>query len=115
MLTRNDMEIDLEKVDVKDFWKGIKSIISPKDDSNNHVDKSEWVNHFSSVLNAPAARGNDRQFLDYIETSLPILENHTIINESLNRDISCDEIRLAIKDLKNGKSIYTDNIGNEAL
>ena len=33
----------------------------------------------------------------------------------LNRNITTDEILATIKELKSGKSVFTDNIGNEAL
>ena len=107
--------LDLEKRDTKSFWKGLKAIISPKDDSIKNIDKDEWINHFNEVLNVPAARGSDTQFLDYVKSSLPILENNTIRNQTLNLSISAIEISSAIKELKSGKAVYTDNIGNEAL
>ena len=105
----------LEKYNSKEFWKGLKSIISPKDDSVINIDKDDWISHFNNVLNEPAARGRDDQFLDYIKSSLPTLENCSIANESLNKRITQMEISSTIKELKNGKAIFTDNIGNEAL
>ena len=38
-----------------------------------------------------------------------------MINDSLNQSITHDEMSSTIKDLKNGKATFTDNIGNEAL
>ena len=67
------------------------------------------------MLNEPAARGRDTQFLEYIKGSLPTLENCTITNGTLNQRITDNEISSTIKNLKNGKSVFTDNIGNEAL
>ena len=110
----NDL-LNLEKLDVKAFWKGLKSIISPKDDSIDNIDKGQWVNHFSNVLNVPAARGNDTQFLEYVKSSLPHLENNIAVNNLLNYNITHEEILSSIKELKMGKSVFTDDIGNEAL
>ena len=73
------------------------------------------LSHFQNVLNVPAARGSDIQFLDYVKSSLPTLENNIVVNEMLNRNITTDEILATIKELKSGKSVFTDNIGNEAL
>ena len=105
----------MEKSDTKAFWKGLKAIISPKDDSIDSIDKSEWANHFNNVLNVPAARGSDTQFLEYVKSSLPTLEASTILNGTLNHDITANEISSAIKELKSGKAVFTDNIGNESL
>ena len=110
----NDL-LDLEKLDVKAFWKGLKAIISPKDSSVDSIDKNQWMNHFDNVLNVPAARGTDVQFLEYVKSSLPTLENNTVVNDLLNTDISHEEVTSTVKDLKIGKSVYTDGIGNEAL
>ena len=91
---------NLEKIDSKAFWKGLKAIISPKDDSIENINKDEWVTHFDKVLNEPAARGRDNQFLEYVKTSLPTLENQAIINARLNEPISDSEIASTIKDPK---------------
>ena len=105
----------LEKFDAKSFWKGLMEIISPKESNIENIEKKEWLNHFDKVFNEPAARGTDNQFLEYVKTSLPILENNTIYNEYINGNITESEIINTIKDLKPGKAIFTDNIGNEAL
>ena len=107
--------LSLEQSDTKSFWKGLKAIISPRDDSVENIDKNAWLPHFQNVLNVPAARGSDIQFLDYVKSSLPTLENNIVVNEMLNRNITTDEILATIKELKSGKSVFTDNIGNEAL
>ena len=105
----------LEKYDSKAFWKGLKDIISPKDNSLQSIDKSEWVEHFEKVLNEPAARLSDTQFVEYVKSSIAVLENTTAVNNSLNKSISDNEIAATIKDLKIGKAVFNDNIGNEAL
>ena len=55
---------------------------------------------------------NSRQFLDYIKSSLPLLER---LAEYLNGDISLNEVQNEMKNLKNGKAMYIDDILNEAL
>ena len=105
----------MEKLDNKSFWKGLKAIISPKNDAIEKIDKDEWVSHFKTVLNMPAASGNDTQFLEYVKSSLPTLENNANVNDLLNFNITHSEISSTVKDLKMGKSVFTDNIGNEAL
>ena len=107
--------LELEHSDTKSFWKGLKSIISPRDDSVENIDKNEWTQHFDNVLNVPAARGSDNQFLEYVKSSLPTLEENSIVNDMLNHSISHEEICSTIKELKSGKAVFTDNIGNEAL
>ena len=107
--------LELEHSDTKSFWKGLKSIITPRDDSVENIDKDEWIQHFDKVLNVPAARGSDTQFLEYVKSSLPTLEENIIVNDMLNDSISHEEILSTIKELKSGKSTFTDNIGNEAL
>ena len=99
----------------KAFWKGLKAIISPKDNSIENIHKDEWINHFDKVLNEPVARGHDKQFLEYVKTSLPTLENITPADNTLNQPITDSEITSTIRGLKNGKAVFIDNIGNEAL
>ena len=113
--TKINKLLALEHADTKSFWKGLKSIISPRDDSVENIDKNEWVPHFSNVLNVTAARGSDTQFLEYVKSSLPTLENNILVNDMLNTMITHEEISATIKELKSGKAVFTDNIGNEAL
>ena len=110
-----DMLNKLEKYDSKAFWKGLKAIISPKDNSVENIDKNEWVSHFEKVLNVSAPRESDTQFLEYVKSSLNTLENCTQMNTILNQCITDKEITSTIKELKNGKAFFSDNIGNEAL
>ena len=104
--TKINKILELEKLDTKSFWRGIKSLISKRDDSVENIDKQDWSNHFSTVLNAPAAEGRDKAFLEYVTHSLPHLEHASALgNESLDYEISNEEIGVAVKDLKMG-SLY---------
>ena len=55
------------------------------------------------------------QFLNYVETALPIIESESNRNEELNEPISMEELHNIVKKLKNGKSCYLDEISNEAI
>ena len=107
----------LESLDPKSFWKELKEIISPKSDAVGMIDKDEWFNHFNRLLNVPNAEGQDTQFLDYVKTSLAHLEGISINNdiECLNKKVDVTDLSSSVKDLKMKKSVYIDNIGNEAL
>ena len=107
----------LESLDPKNFWKELKSIISPKNDAVEMIDKDEWFSHFNRLLNVPNAEGQDIQFLEYVKTSLSHLEGVSVNNdiESLNKGVNSADVSESVKDLKMGKSVYLDNIGNEAI
>ena len=80
-----------------------------------YIDRDDWFNHFNNLLNAPSALYQDKQFLEYVKTSLPSLELFSDTVESLNGPITNSEISECVKDLKKGKSSSFDNIGNEVL
>ena len=81
------------------------------------IDKDEWFSHFNRLLNVPNAEGQDTQFLEYVKTSLAHLEGISVNNdiESLNKGIVSADVSESVNDLKMGKSVYLDNIGNEAI
>ena len=105
----------LETSDPAAFWKEIKSLLNPNNDMTEYIDKDDWYSHFNNLLNTPSALHQDKQFLQYIKTSLPRLELYADNIESLNRPILNSEISDCIKDLKMGKSTFFDNIGNEVI
>ena len=114
--TKINKILELEQSDTKSFWRGIKSLISTRDDSVENIDKNDWSSHFHNVLNIPAAQGTDKAFMDYVTHSLPHLEKASALgNESMDYEISTEEINVAVKDLKMNKSVFTDGIGNEAI
>ena len=105
----------LETSDPAGFWKEIKSLLNPNNDMTEYIDKDDWFSHFNNLLNAPSALHQDKQFLEYVKSSLPRLELYADNIESLNGPILSSEISECVKDLKMGKSTYSDNIGNEAI
>ena len=107
----------LELSDPKSFWKELKALISPKDNAVDLIDKEEWSSHFINLLNVPAAEGTDQQFLNYVKTSLPIIEREAMSspNDFLNKRIEKPDLEKSVKDLKMNKSSYLDNISNEVI
>ena len=106
---------NLESSDPKVFWKELKSILSPKNDSTELIGDSEWFDHFNKLLNAKSATNQDKGFLDYVKSSLPYLEHFSDDVECLNGQITEDEINTSVKDLKMKKATHFDNIGNECI
>ena len=98
--------LQLEKYDSKAFWKGLKARIPPRDNSVENIERNKWVSHFDKLLNVSSARGSDDQFLEYVKTSLPTLEDSTHVNDILNQSITDKEIVSTIKGLKNGKAVF---------
>ncbi len=81
------------------------------------IDKDEWSSHFMNLLNVPAAEGTDQQFLNYVKTSLPIIERESLSspNNFLNKKVESTDLYKSVKDLKMNKSSYLDNISNEVI
>ena len=106
---------DLEKKDSKTFWKELKRIISPTEDHTEYINPGEWVHHFQNVLQLRPLQTSDDQFLKYVQTSLPLIERISEHSDKLNADITDQELFSGVKGLKSGKSVYIDEISNEAL
>ena len=103
----------LEKKNPKQFWKGVKDLVKRKE-SNNNLSPMDWSNHFSNLLNTHT-QNNDKQFLEYVRTALPNIENVSPAIGPLDGDISVNEVDKCIKKLKRGKSHGSDMILNEML
>ena len=106
---------DLENKDPKYFWKQLKQIISPCEDYTKHISPENWLQHFKSVLQTTPSETTDVQFQSYVEASLPNLEKIAEQSEALNATITEREIHKSIKGLKSGKTVYFDEISNDAL
>ena len=103
----------LEYNDPKCSWKKIKQMINPNEDNTKYISPEKWSCHFRNLVTSSGTEGCDRQFLDYIKSSLSLLERLADHSEYLNGDISLNEIQN--ENLKNGKAMYIDDIPNEAL
>ena len=53
--------------------------------------------------------------MDYVNSSLPIIENNMSRNGPLDKDISIEEVKWCIKRAKNGKAAGPDKIRNEMI
>ena len=78
----------LENKDPKVFWSSIKKIISPGHDSANNVTPNSWVEHFAKLLNI---KNKGSSFLDYISSSLPLIEREMAGNGPLDNDFSIED------------------------
>ena len=73
------------------------------------------MSHFQNVFQTQPPEVCDSQFLSYVKSSLPHLEQISQQSEILNSDITDAEVEKEIKTLKSGKSFYLDDISNESL
>ena len=105
----------IQNSDSKTFWKRIKDMTNPKDDTIRNIDPNEWTNHFQNLLKTPRARGTNVHFRDYVEECLPILERVSEKSNILNIEITSDEIKSTVRGLKIGKSTFLDDISNDAI
>jgi len=106
---------NLEHSDPKTFWRELKHIIKPVDNSIDSIEPQTWYRHFQSLLDPSLPNNIDQQHLQYVKTCLPVLERSAIDNEIINVPINDNELRESVKLLKTGKSIYLDEISNEAI
>ncbi len=101
----------LEKSDPKDFWRTIKAFTKTRIQSTD-ITTSGWYEYFKDLF---SIKGDcDKQFTDYVQTSLPLLEK---LSEDgpLDEGITQKELEKAIKKLKNGKSTGPDSVRNEMI
>ena len=105
----------IEQADPKTFWRNIKDMIKPRDDVVKNIDPDKWSDHFRNLLQTPPAGEIDRQFHDYVKESMTILEQLPTNSEELNKDITIEELNKTVKRIKTGKSVYLDDISNDAI
>lgn len=103
---------NIESKNPKLFWKTIRSF-TQKDIQSPNVATNEWVSHFKHLLNVQPDTQN-KSFLDYIQCSLPVLEQN-MSQGQLDYEISDKELENAITKLKNGKAVGPDKISNEMI
>ena len=93
------------------FWKLYKDINDLEDvQTNNPIDPSTWVDHFTDLLNAPLTVD------DSIKTQVDeLLQNPPLIFNELNFSISSEEVQRQVKKLKINKAASKDGIINEMI
>ena len=108
---------DLEHKDPKAFWKSVKKMLAPSENCIpvNSIAHSKWLEHFTGVLNTDASGNINPQFLEYITSALPRLEDESSIDVELNSEITREELLKTIKNVKSGKAAYVDDISNDAI
>ncbi len=107
-------ELATKSKDPKQFWKLLEKIQESthgRKKEDNDVSASVWVHHFKELMcKSQKPSAEQQHVVDYINDQ----ENWHIFNE-LSFKISKEEIKLAIKRLKLGKSCGEDQILNEML
>ena len=96
----------------KKFWEIIKGLRNDQNEPNvNPIDFETWDTYFNKLYQPDFS---SRAKLEYPVHEVQNIETDAI-SSILNRTISVDEMRRAIKKLKNGKSAGEDNVMNEVL
>ena len=96
----------------KKFWEIIKGLCNDQNEPNvNPIDFEAWDTYFNKLYQPDF---NSTAKLEYPVHEVQNIETDAITS-ILNRTISVDETRRAIKKLKNGKSAGEDNVMNEVL
>ena len=103
---------NLEKSNPRKFWKLFSDLKGLNESQkSNPIAMSEWVKHFSKLLNG--AFSPDKDLSSNIEEF--ILENRHNVMDELNSIISLKEIHDAISALKLNKAAGLDGLCNEML
>ena len=97
----------MENNNPKMFWKTIKSLTDKHIVQENLITSEEWLTHFKDLFNN---KKSNNSFHDYINCSLPLLENNSATNTHLDKSINEDEVEKAIASLDSGTSAGKDAI-----
>ena len=94
----------------KAFWSKVKKMLNKNDSTVNNITTEEWLDHFQKLLNP---ENNNR--INENTNANNFLDNEIEVEGEIedyifNGYIEEDEIRLAVKHLKNGKKPGPDNI-----
>ena len=88
---------------MKDMWNKVKKITGSKSNTNNKITPSEWRRHFDSVFNV-----NPGTIKKEWEVDLDALEVQA--DDSLDGDITEQEVQLSIRKAKDGKACGIDRL-----
>jgi hypothetical protein len=92
------------------FWKAVKKINRGRAPKND-ISMDKWVEHFKAVFGSDTHNGGDLNFDEDVNDAV----NDDESDEWLNQDISLEEIKEAVRNLKNGKAPGPDCIIGEFL
>ena len=100
---------NLKGEDPKIFWKKLKS---RKEKPNLNFSNIELSHYFSTLLNSKDIKGSNES-----EILAPSTDTMTqnLIDETLNRDITLEEVKMMAKRLKSGKASGLDMLSAELL
>ena len=87
----------------REFWKVIKTETNSKQSQFNATLFVEFVDHFCELNSDPLFSGTVSPLYN------PVITGE---NEHINRPFSLEEVKLAIRKLKNNKASGVDNIKN---
>ena len=91
----------LETVDSqKEFWSSVKRISAKKSQPSNNISVEQWFQHFKGLLEKDDVETSESFSVDY---------DYDFVDE-LDRPISKEEVMLAIRKLKHGKSAGPDGL-----
>ena len=102
----------LEKKEPKLFWTSLKTLMKPSSENTPPIHSRKWMSHFSKLLNV-SPKNSNKQFSDYVKSSLPVLEKEGGDFGPLDHQVSTEEIDKCINSLKDGKAAGSDCIINE--
>ena len=95
------------------FWKAVKGI-TRQTQQRNDITKDEWLDHFKSVLCT-----NQEDIENEMFTPADSVGEESVLPDEwdveLNTDISIEEVKVAINNLKNGKAAGPDDVLGEML
>ena len=94
------------------FWKTIRSLTDKHIVQENLITSEEWLTHFKDLFNNKKCNNS---FQDYINCSLPLLENNSVTNTRLDKSINEDEVEKAIASLDSGTSAGKDAISIDMI
>ena len=104
----------LSKEDPKSFWQEINKLQNlengSKEDTGEQISTDEWLDHFKSINSNITLNKREQEYADNIVTSLELQTDNP-----LDFDITTEEIRQGLCNLKCNKSCGVDSISNEML
>ena len=92
----------------KRFWDTVRSV-RPKSGGHSAIKSEEWYNYFSSIFNSPPSK-SEPTAEDLGDAAFADSEMNC---ETLNQPITVDEIKMAIRALKDQKAAGPDGLIGE--
>ena len=88
--------LELAKIEAKNsslFWSSVKNVFKNINKDSHHLtDSKQWNSYLTRLLNVKSD-SFDTQFLDYVKTAIPILEQESGEEGPLDGNISIHDVR----------------------